>query len=121
METWALAAAIIQSDIDMLNESPGENEPSIGDYGNVTLGGSLRETITFADIETSQNKLEAQRGMPGTFKNFRERFSVFFDSLLRRQDSGFPLEQLPVGPILVKQDDNVRFMPAVFFTSFCQC
>jgi hypothetical protein len=71
-ETWALAAAIIQSDIDMLNEpeSQGENEQSIGEYGNVTLGGPLRETTTFADIEASQNKLEAQRGMPGAFENF---------------------------------------------------
>ena len=73
-ETWALAAAIIQSDIDTLNEheseSLGENEPAIGDYGNVTLGGSLRETVTFADIEILQNDLEAQRGMPGAFGNF---------------------------------------------------
>jgi hypothetical protein len=99
-ETWALAAAIIQGDIDMLNEleseSLGENESAIGDYGNVTLGGQLREKITFADIETSRNELEAQRGTPGAFENFRERFSTFFDNLLKRQDSGFPLEELPM-------------------------
>ena len=130
-ETWALAAAIIQSDIDMLNEpeSLGENEPSIGDYGNVTLCGSLRKTITFADIETSQIDLEAQRGTPGAFENFRERFSLFFHSLLQQQDSGFPSEseKLPVqDPIPVTQDERVRFMPAVFlhhsanFTLACQ-
>ena len=110
-ETWALAAAIMQSDIDMLNESEseplGENEASIGDYGNVTLGGSLRETITFADIENLQNKLETQRCMPGAFENFRERFSIFFEDLLKRPDSGFPLEQLPMDPISVKQNENV--------------
>jgi hypothetical protein len=122
-ETWALAAAIIQSDIDLLNESEseslGENELSIGEYGNVTLGGSLRETITFADIEIKQNELEAQRGMPGAFENFRGRFSTFFDNLLKRQDSGFPLEQLPMDPISVKQDENVclfhcEWRPAIF-------
>jgi hypothetical protein len=116
METWALAAAIIQSDIDMLNEpeSLGESEPSIGDYGNVTLGGSLRETITFADIEASQNDLEAQRDVPGAFENFRERFSIFFENLVKRQDSGFPLEQLPMDPISVKRDENVCFTSATF-------
>lgn len=106
----------------MLNEpeSLDKNEPSIGDYGNVTLGGSLRKTVTFANIETSKNELEAQRGTPGAFENFRERFSLFFHSLLQQQDSGFPSEQLPtMDPISVKQDENVRFMSAVFFTSFC--
>lgn len=121
METWALAAAIIQSDIDILNEPEtlGENEPSIGDYGNVTLSGPLRETITFADIEASRNELEAQRGVPGAFVNFREKFSTFFENLLKREDSGFPLEQLPTGTgmhpsISVKQDENVCFMSAIF-------
>jgi hypothetical protein len=111
-ETWALAAAIIQSDIDTLNEpeSLAENEPSIGEYGNVTLGGSLRGTITFADIENSQKELEAQRTVPGAFENFRKRFSVFFDSLLRRPESGFQLEHLPMDPISIKQDETVRFM-----------
>ena len=98
----------------MLNEpeSQGENEESIGDYGNVTLGGSLREKITFADIEASQNKLEVQRGVPGAFENFREQFSVFFEDLLLRQepqDSGFPSPLEPTN-ILVKQDENVCLM-----------
>ena len=121
-ETWALAAAIIQSDIDMLNEpeSLDGNELSIGDYGNVTLGGSLRETITFTDIENSQKELEAQRGVPGAFANFRKRFSTFFENLLKRQDSGFPLEQLLMDPISVKPDENVRFMLAIFFTCIIQ-
>jgi hypothetical protein len=111
-ETWALAAAIIQSDIDMLNEpeSLAENEPSIGDYGNVTLGGSLRGTITFADIEISQKELEAQRNVPGAFQNFRKRFSVFFDNLLRHPESGFSLEHQPMDPISVQEDETVRFM-----------
>lgn len=115
MERWALAAAIIQSDIDILNEPEtlGENEPSIGDYGNVTLGGPLRETITFADIEASQNELEAQRDVPGAFENFRDRFSSFFEDLVKRQDSGFQLPTV-TDPISVKQDENVCFTLATF-------
>ena len=93
---------------------PTHIPPSIGDYGNVTLGGSLRKTISFADIENSRYELEAQHDTPGAFKNFQEQFSIFFDSLLHRQDSGFPLEQLPMDPISVKQDENVCFMLAVF-------
>src|SRR5882762_9618197 len=121
-----LAAAIIQSDIDVLDEpeSLGENEPSIGDYGNVTLGGSLRETITFADIKTSQTKLEEQRGTPGAFENFRERFSTFFEDLLKREDSGFSSEQL-MDPISVKQDENVcsvstNFLHIILLILLCQ-